>query len=177
MTIHQPVTSPGCGCDRQDMIRPLISMDDALALIAAQAAPVRRTEAVALCSALGRILAQPVRSRSMAPAFDNAAMDGYAVATSALSGNGPWALRVVARVPAGQDASRAVAGRAAARIFTGAPIPEGADAVVMQEDVTREGEVIHLARRPAPGLNIRRAGSDMGKGATVLRKGQRLGPR
>lgn len=113
----------------------------------------------------------------MAPAFDNAAMDGYAVETSALAGPGPWVLPVVARIPAGQGTTTSVAGAVAARIFTGAPIPGGADAVVMQEDVRRDGDVIHLSRRPAPGLNIRRAGSDLARGVTVLDNGQRLGPK
>ncbi len=177
MTVHQAIASPGCGCDSQDMLHALISIDEALARIAAHTAPVGRTEAVSLDRAFGRILAQPVRSRSMAPAFDNAAMDGYAIATSALTGAGPWVLPVVARVPAGQAVTTPVAGAVAARIFTGAPIPNGADAVVMQEDVLRDGDAIHLSRRPEPGLNIRRAGSDMTKGATVLDKGRRLGPR
>jgi molybdopterin molybdotransferase len=177
MTLHQATLSPGCGCDRQDMLHALISIDEALARIAAHAAPVGRTEAVQVGGALGRILAQTVRSRSMAPAFDNAAMDGYAIATAALVGAGPWVLPVVARIPAGQEVTNPVAGAVAARIFTGAPIPAGADAVVMQEDVRREGDVIHLSRRPAPGLNIRRAGSDLAKGMAVLDKGQRLGPK
>lgn len=177
MTIHHAIASPGCGCDRQDMLHSLVSIDEALARIAAHTRPVGRTEAVSLDSAGGRILAQPVRSRSMAPAFDNAAMDGYAIATSSLTGHGPWELRVVARVPAGQERSTLAAGGLAARIFTGAPVPDGADAVVMQEDVRRDGNVIHLARRPVAGLNIRLAGSDMAKGATVLDRGRRLGPR
>jgi len=177
MTIHQAIASPGCGCDRRDMLHPLISIDEALTLIAADATPVGRTEATSLDSAFGRILTQPVRSRSMAPSFDNAAMDGYAIGTSALTGLGPWALRVVARMPAGQDSATVLEGTSAARIFTGAPIPKGADSVVMQEDVVRDGDVIHLSRRPVAGLNIRVAGSDMAKGATVLDKGRRLGPR
>ena len=177
MTLHRAIASPGCGCDRQDMLHALISIDEALARIAAHASPVSRTEAVQAGSALGRILALPVRSRSMAPAFDNAAMDGYAIATSALTRPGPWDLRVIARVPAGQDPAVVLDGVSAARIFTGAPIPTGADAVVMQENVIRDGDFIHLARRPVSGLNIRVAGSDMAEGATVLEKGRRLGPR
>lgn len=177
MTVHTSIASPGCGCDRRDMLQPLISIDEALARIAAHVAPAGPTEAVTLERALGRSLARPVRSRSMVPAFDNAAMDGYAIATSALTGAGPWVLRVVARVPAGQQTAASVAGPVAARIFTGAPIPGGADAVVMQEDVVRDGEVIHLSRRPAAGLNIRRSGSEMAKGTPVLDKGRRLGPR
>lgn len=177
MTIHQAIASPGCGCDSQDMLHSLISIDEALARIAGHVAPIGRTEALSLDHAFGRILAQPIRSRSMAPPFDNAAMDGYAITTSALTGAGPWVLPVVARVPAGQAMTTPVVRAAAVRIFTGAPIPSGADAVVMQEDVQRDGDVIHLSRRPEPGKNIRRAGSDMASGATVLDKGQRLGPR
>ncbi|MHA7849395.1 molybdopterin molybdotransferase MoeA [Roseovarius sp.] len=177
MTIHQKVASPGCGCDGQDMLKPLISIDAGLARISDRVAPVGRTEAVSLSGALGRVLAHPVRSRSMAPAFDNAAMDGYAVATSALTGAGPWTLTVGARVPAGRQATEPLGHAAAARIFTGAPIPEGADAVVMQEEVTRIGGVIHLRGRPVSGLNIRRAGSDMAQGETILDRGRRLGPR
>lgn len=177
MTIHQAIASPGCGCEGQDIHHSLITIDEAFARIAAYAAPVGRSEAVPLDSALGRVLVQPVRSRSMAPSFDNAAMDGYAIATSALTGPGPWMLRMVARVPAGQETTTSVAGRMAVRIFTGAPIPKGADAVVMQEDVRRDGDVIQLSHRPTPGENIRLAGSDLAKGATVLDKGRRLGPR
>jgi len=76
MTIHQAIASPGCGCDGQDVQKTLISIDEALARIAAHVAPVGRTKEVSLDSAFGRILAQPVHSRSMEPAFDNAAMDG-----------------------------------------------------------------------------------------------------
>lgn len=177
MTAHQAIAAPGCDCDGQDILPSLISISEALARIAANVAPVRKTEVVPLERALGRTLAQPVRSQRMAPSFDNAAMDGYAVATSALTGNGPWRLPVVARVPAGNHPSESLVGRTAARIFTGAPIPEGSDAVVMQESVTRDGNFVHLSRSPSPGMNIRRAGSDMARGATVLDKGEKLGPR
>ena len=177
MTIHHALASPGCGCDETDGSGALIGIDEALRRIAAHVVPVAGTETVALGRAAGRVLARPLRSRSMSPPFDNAAMDGYAVATSALTGAGPWRLAVVARLPAGQGGAGAVAGAAAARIFTGAPIPAGADAVVMQEDVTRDGDTIRLRHRPAAGLNIRRAGSDLAAGAVVLAGGCRLGTR
>lgn len=177
MTIHQAVASSGCGCDGHDTLSNLISIDAALSVIAKYATPVGRTKAVSLDCALGRVLAKPVRSRTMVPAFDNAAMDGYAVATSGLTGKGPWVLKVVARVPAGQDAGMELSGASAVRIFTGAPIPEGADAVVMQEDVIRDADFIQLRRPPVPGMNIRLAGGDMQAGATVLDKGRKLGPR
>lgn len=143
MTIHQAIISQGCGCDGQDTLKTLTSIDEALRRIAKHVTPVGRPKAVSLDKATGGILAQPVRSRAMSPAFDNAAMDGYAVATCGLTGDGPWVLNVVSRVPAGQDPGRVIAGHMAARIFTGAPIPEGADTVVMQEDVIRDGDYIH----------------------------------
>ncbi|WP_417241229.1 molybdopterin molybdotransferase MoeA [Celeribacter halophilus] len=176
MTIHQAIASPGCGCDSRDMLHSLVSIDEALARIAAHTPPVGQTEAVPLGRAVGRILAQPVQARAAAPSFDNAAMDGYALATSTLVGPGPWELRVVARVAAGQAGAAPLAGGEAARIFTGAPVPDGADAVVMQEDVLREGEVIRLSRRPAPGQNIRRAGSDMALGGELLFSGVAIKP-
>ncbi|MCZ7676894.1 MAG: molybdopterin molybdotransferase MoeA [Roseovarius sp.] len=177
MSLLQPLARAGCGCDAPGPATRLVSVDEALACIAANAAAVGETEEVALPAALGRVLARAVRSQATAPPFDNAAMDGYAVATGALTGEGPWTLAVAGRIPAGQAAAAPVGGLRAARIFTGAPIPEGADAVVMQEDVRREGERVTLTRKPSPGLNIRRAGSDMAAGETVLKAGRRLGPR
>ncbi|MDX5350928.1 MAG: molybdopterin molybdotransferase MoeA [Paracoccaceae bacterium] len=176
MTVLHPIAAQGCGCDRRDTARRLHSIDDTLALIAGWTGAVAETETLALPQALGRILAAPVRTASPMPPFDNSAMDGYAVATSALTGPGPWVLPVVARVPAGQAAAP-LSGAQASRIFTGAPIPPGADAVVMQEDVQRSADRIHLDRRPLPGQNIRPAGSELAAGATVLPAGQRLGPR
>ncbi|MDP3194293.1 gephyrin-like molybdotransferase Glp [Tabrizicola sp.] len=176
MTILQPITPEGCGCDRRDTLKTLLSVDDALALIHAGTTAITGSEMLATGLALGRILADPVAALQMTPPFDNAAMDGYAVATSSLSGPGPWHLPVTGRVPAGQAATP-LSGSQASRIFTGAPIPAGADAVVMQEDVHRTGSTIRIDHRPKPGLNIRRAGSELAAGALVLQKGRRLGTR
>lgn len=177
MTILQDMARSGCGCDDQQGAKTLISIDRALALIVDRATPVSETENLPLGQALGRILAYPVHARSACPSFDNAAMDGYAVCTREMTGDGPWTLDVVARVPAGQPGDLSLTGLQAARIFTGAPIPTGADAVVMQENVCRTGSAIHIARRPAPGLNIRRTGSEMAAGTLVLGRGRRIGPR
>lgn len=176
MTIHHAIAPSGCGCDARDVSKTLITIDQALAVIAAHTPPADGTQAVTLAEASGRILAQPVYSTCMAPPFDNAAMDGYAVVTSALTGRGPWLLPVVQRIQAGQGASDPLRGVAAARILTGAPIPDGADAVVMQEAVSLDGDHIRLDAPPAAGSNIRRAGSDMEAGARVLYAGCRLGP-
>jgi molybdopterin molybdotransferase len=176
MTILQPIGTSGCGCDRRDTAKALLSIDDALALIRDRTTAVTGTELLATDHALGRILADPVTALLPTPPFDNSAMDGYAVATSALTGQGPWDVPVAARIPAGQTAAP-LSGLQASRIFTGAPIPVGADAVVMQEDVQRTGTTIRIDHRPPPGLNIRRAGSEMAAGALVLKKGRRLGTR
>jgi molybdopterin molybdotransferase len=177
MTILHPVPKAGCGCDGQDVAKKLITIDAALALIAEHAAAVDGTEDVPLGQALGRVLAKPVSSRGMSPPFDNAAMDGFALASTALQGERPWTLDVVTRVPAGQTSAVPLFGLQAARIFTGAKVPEGADAVVMQEDVERTGSTIRIDQRPKPGLNIRREGSEMGAGVTVLDQGRRLDAR
>jgi len=154
-----------------------MSIDDALRRIRLKTQPIEETEMVPLAAAAGRVLAGKLRARSMVPPFDNAAMDGYAVDTSALSGEGPWSLRVTARAPAGQILTARVEGLTTVRIFTGAPVPEGADAVVMQEDVNACADEIALCYRPDPGLNIRPAGGDISPGACILAAGQRLGPR
>ena len=123
------------------------------------------------------MLAVPVAVSAMVPPFDNAAMDGYAVATGEFVGGGPWQFRVAVRVPAGWSETRPLGTGDAARIFTGAPVPRGADAVIRQEDAQREGDSVTFAKRPDPGLNIRRAGTDMRTGQVILDAGARLGPR
>jgi molybdopterin molybdotransferase len=177
MTILHPIAQPGCGCDQRDAARPLLSIDAALGLVAASITVSQETDLLPLGQALGRVLASPVVSQALSPPFDNSAMDGYAVASATLTGDGPWVLDVAARVPAGKPALPLLPGLQAARIFTGAPIPLGADAVVLQEDCQRKGNHVRLKRRPTPGLNIRRAGSEMAAGVTLLDQGRRLGPR
>lgn len=177
MTMFARLEADRCGCDAPRGGRALVTVDEALRRIAAGVGPVVGAESVPLSSAQGRILAAPVHAAAPAPPFDNAAMDGYAVATATFSGAGPWMLALTDRVPAGQAAGAPLPAHAAARIFTGAPVPAGADAVIAQEDVRRSGDAVVLSRRPAPGLNIRRAGEDMEAGAAVLAAGRRLGPR
>ena len=177
MTKMQRIDGPACGCDRPEQIRKLTSVEDALRRIAETISPVEPNETVPLSRAHGRILAAPVRSATMAPPFDNSAMDGYAVSSASLKGEGPWQLTVADRVPAGGNPSKPVAGLQAVRIFTGAPLPAGADAVVQQEDVTGDGDLIGIRHRPFAGLNVRRAGSDMAAGEIVLHAGKRIGQR
>lgn len=133
------------------------------------------SERIELGLGVGRVLAEDLMARAPLPGFDYSAMDGYAVARSAFLDEGPWSLSVRGESRAGALAPALVAG-STCRIFTGAPIPEGADAVVMQEDVTREGEQARFATIPALGAHIRRRGEDMPEGAVALSKGTRLSP-
>jgi molybdopterin molybdotransferase len=146
-------------------------------LLAAQTRPPR---AVSLTEALDCVLAQNVASSINLPLWDNSAVDGYAVHSSDVADaneNGPIHLRVVATVPAGTAAGARLEPQTCARIFTGAPIPEGADAVVMQEDTHPHHEgYIAVEESVELGENIRRAGDDVAKDEIVLRSGKVLGP-
>ena len=158
---------------------PLMPLDEALARLLAQIQPMGRTERLATFDADGRVLAEDVVSALQVPAFDNSSMDGYAVCTADLTQPGV-VLRVTQRIPAGHMGQPLGRGEAA-RIFTGAPVPPGADAVVMQEDTETqpaEGDVplVRVQGLAQPGQWIRRSGEDVQKGATVLRAGTRLGP-
>ena len=152
--------------------RPLLSIEEALELLLGQARPIAEMERVPTRSGLGRVLAEPVVSSIAVPGWDNSAMDGYAVRVSDLAASG-GRLSVSQRIPAG------VAGRplelgAAARIFTGAPVPEGADAVVIQEVCEAGEDWVRVPLDSKPGANIRRAGEDIAAGAQVLAAGVRL---
>jgi molybdopterin molybdotransferase len=156
---------------------PLRALDDALAELLVHAVPLEGSDSVSTFDADGRVLAQDVVSGLQVPPEDNSAMDGYAVRSAELSDEGV-VLRVSQRIPAGSSGSALESGTVA-RIFTGAPIPAGADAVVMQEDcepvADREG-FVRVQQLPKPGQWIRRAGEDVTRGATVLSKGERLTP-
>jgi molybdopterin molybdotransferase len=123
-------------------------------------------EDVSLLDAAGRVLAVPVVARHTQPPQAVSAMDGWAV-RSADFGAEPLSLRIVAEIPAGHPWTGTLAAGEAARIFTGAPLPDGADTVVIQENARREGDTVHLRTLPIPGKNVRAAGLDFRAGATV----------
>ena len=158
---------------------PLRPLDQALAELLAQATPLPGVESVSTFDADGRVLAQDLVASLDVPAHDNSAMDGYAVRCA------DWAdaatvLQVNQRIPAGSS-GHALAPVSAARIFTGAPIPPGADAVVMQEDCVTLSEgssagSVRIPVQPKPGQWIRRRGEDVAAGAAVLQRGERLSP-
>ena len=157
---------------------PLMPLDEALSALLSQIRPLSGDETVATFDADGRILAEDVVSALQVPAFDNSSMDGYAVRTADLQQVGVE-LTVTQRIAAGQQGLALQAGQVA-RIFTGAPVPAGADAIVMQEQVevvSAENPIkVRFLNRPEPGQWIRRSGEDIRTGDTVLKRGQRLGP-
>ncbi|MDD5002098.1 gephyrin-like molybdotransferase Glp [Rhodoferax sp.] len=156
--------------------KPLKPLDDALAQLLAYAQPLARTEQVTTFEADGRVLAQDLVSGLHVPPQDNSAMDGYAVRCADLVAMPVPPLPVSQRIPAGSSGS-ALAPMTVARIFTGAPIPAGADAVVMQEDCeVHDNASVSINTALQPGQWIRRAGEDVSRGAVVLRKGERLTP-
>lgn len=153
---------------------PLKPLDDAVAELLGQARPLAGTERVSTFQAAGRVLAEDLVSALHVPPQDNSSMDGYAVRSAEIADEGV-VLPVSQRVPAGSAAQPLQPG-SAARIFTGAPVPEGADAIVMQEETEAHGENgVRILRVPSPGQWIRRSGEDVRRGAVVLACGERLG--
>ena len=156
------------------MATRLTPVADALSHLLSSARRIDRHEQVPLASALGRILAEDVTAGLAVPAYDNSAMDGYAVRASDCS-DSSRALAVTQTIAAGHPGEALVQG-SVARIFTGAPIPAGADAVVMQENTRREGDKVYILQTPQHGENIRRTGHDIALGSRVLAQGRRLQP-
>ena len=149
-------------------------LDLALAELLAFAAPLAPAQSVSTFDADGRVLAQDLLSSLDVPAHDNSSMDGYALRCADWLG-ADTLLPVSQRIAAGSS-GHALAAASAARIFTGAPIPPGADAVVMQEDCDAVEGSIRLAAQPRSGQWIRRRGEDVAAGAVVLARGTRLSP-
>ncbi|WP_422839842.1 molybdopterin molybdotransferase MoeA [Aeromonas veronii] len=153
----------------------LLPLSDARQGMLEQLACSCDSEQLPLPEALGRVLACDIASPLAVPPFDNSAMDGYAVRLSDLTAGTP--LIMAGKAFAGQPYQGEWPAGHCVRIMTGAPVPAGTDAVVMQEETQADGDRITFLAQPEPGQNIRRAGSDIGKGACVLPAGTRLTPR
>lgn len=151
----------------------MLRFEEALARILSLAEPPLGAEAIALEDADGRVLAEDLVAPSDLPAFDYSAMDGYAVRAADLEETERLPVRGESRpgvVPAALEA------KACMRIFTGAELPHGADAIVMQEDVTREGDAARVAKKPRAGQHVRKRGADIRAGAVAIARGTRLRP-
>ncbi|MFN7025154.1 MAG: molybdopterin molybdotransferase MoeA [Pseudorhizobium sp.] len=153
--------------------KPSLTFEDAVAKAVAAALPLITSEAVPLAQSFGRVIAQDVFARECLPRFDHAAMDGFAVRTEDFIGNGPWNLRDLGTIAAGDLPFSGVPSTGTAiQIFTGAPVPAEFDAVVMRERcVSLGGSQILLSSKPRVGENIRRRGEDIARGTRVAQKG------
>jgi molybdopterin molybdotransferase len=149
----------------------MLTEQDALSSILAAVRPLD-TEELRLFEAGGRILAEDVLARVSLPRFDNSSMDGYAVrAADAVAGA---VLRVIGEQPAGPDLGLKIEAGTAVRVYTGAPIPPGTNAVVMQEDCDRQGDQVTIRQSAAPGEFVRRRGGDLCEGQKIAEAGARL---
>jgi len=156
------------------MNKGMLSVDEALTTLLAGAQPVAEVEQVPTMDAVDRVLARAQTSTMDVPPMDNSAMDGYAVRLSDLK-SPEQKLRVAQRIPAGAVGKPLEPGTAA-RIFTGAPVPPGADAIVMQEHTSVAADLVLIKKSPKKGEWIRLTASDIRKGGTVLAAGKRLLP-
>jgi molybdopterin molybdotransferase len=152
-------------------VKPLMPIEAALEQVLASVRPLSEDQEIPLSDALGRVLAEDIRSSIDVPGSDNSAMDGYALRASESS----MPLKVTQRIPAGSIPEPLESGTAA-RIFTGATTPEGADAVVMQENCSEEEGTLKLDKPVSVGENIRPRGQDVNKSEVVLEGGRRLRP-
>ncbi len=155
---------------------PMMSVDEAVAMIAARVTGVHGVETVSLAEADGRILASAISAPLPLPPFTNSAVDGYAVRSGDLPQHEEKAFPVTARVQAGASAQQPIAPGHAVRIFTGAPMPQGADTVFMQEDVRLDQGRVVVPAGLKPGENVRPAGEDIPAGHVALAAGRRLRP-
>lgn len=152
----------------------MLNFDEALGRMLDGVRP-SMSERVAVGDADGRVLARDLIASADLPGWDYSSMDGYALRSADLTGDGPWELPVRGESRTGHEPSSMEPG-AACRIFTGARMPQGADCVVMQEDVVREGDRIRLAARAKAGALVRRKGEDLRAGEVAIAAGTRLGP-
>lgn len=171
MTAHRPIEKDCCA-GGAGLMPPETALARAMRLKAGDLAETQ----VRLLTARGMVLAAPVTAAADGPPFDACAMDGYAVNTAALVGPGPWTLPRAGDLAAG-DAPFALPPGAAVRVLTGAALPLGGDAVVMQEDVTLQADGVRFSKRPKPRQNIRPQGCDMQAGTSILPSGRILSPR
>jgi molybdopterin molybdotransferase len=155
----------------------LLRVDEARQRILDAVRAIGAAEQLHIRAALNRVLAAPVVSTIDVPPFDNSAMDGYALRSSDCDTGGSTRLRVVGTCYAGAPFEGRIQAGECVRIMTGAPMPAGADVVIMQEQVARDGETVELSgTTPQAGEHVRRAGDDTRRGDPVLQAGVRLGP-
>ena len=173
MEIKQYSKADSCGCTSTDS---LWSVSDAIKRALSLIRPISGNEDVALADALGRVLAQPVKVQNMTPPFDCSAMDGFALRHQDWSQQTTPALRIQDQISAGDGRRICLENNAAIRIFTGAPMPLGADTVVMQEHTVSDTGHVQILQELKLGDHVRYQGEDMQIGATIMSSGCRIRP-
>ncbi len=168
------MTNGDCCADGHD--GPALKLGEALARILEDVTPVAGTEAIPVRAALGRILDADVVAPIDVPAHTNSAMDGYAVRAADLLSDAETRLDVIGVAAAGKPFEKKVGAGQCVRILTGAPVPGGADTVVMQEHVTRDADVAVVRAGQKPGLHVRQAGEDIARGDVAMAAGVMLRP-
>tara|TARA_B100000676_G_scaffold311301_1_gene380708 strand:- start:1084 stop:2352 length:1269 start_codon:yes stop_codon:yes gene_type:complete len=163
---------PNCEGEDPD----LLPVAEAYRRIAGSLVSLGGSEDVALANALGRVLAEPIVSPFNVPPHRNSAMDGYALSGDEIPENAIKSLKVIGTAWAGHPYAGSPGPAACVRIMTGAPMPDGTDTVIMQEQVEADGDTIRIDGEHKRGQNVREAGEDIAAGAEVLSRGQRLGP-
>jgi molybdopterin molybdotransferase len=153
----------------------MISVEEALARLLAPLETLP-AEQISVADAVGRVLAEDLAAWRTQPPFAASAMDGYAVRAADVA-TVPARLKIIAEIPAGAGFAGIVDKGEAARIFTGAPLPEGADTIVIQEDTERDGDIVHVNEGAPLGTYVRKAGLDFAEGDVLLKAGRRLTPR
>ncbi len=171
--IPQQLIDP-CSADPHG--EPVLRLEDALARMLGEVVPVSGDETVLLRSGLGRVLAEDVKSAIDVPSHTNSAMDGYAVRAADLPTEGSVELTVVGTAWAGRPFAGRVGPGECARIMTGAPVPDGADTIVIQEHVSREQDRVGIGPGHRIGQHVRGAGEDIRAGHVALEAGTVLGP-
>lgn len=163
---------------RPELFRAPLTFEAALAHVLAHATGIARTDTIALAEAAGRVAASPVVAAADIPPFDRSAMDGYAVRSPAFAdvAGSPLTLRCVDRIVAGDWPRRSIGDDECAEIATGAPLPPGADAVVMVEHTSRDGDLVMFRELVRAGQNVGRRGGDISIGRTVVDTGHIITP-
>lgn len=167
----------GVRLDCYSVTKGLVTIEEARERACALVDAHSAFDGVSVAVAAGRVLAQDVQAPIALPPFDSSAMDGYAVRVRDFLGESNSVSKISARIAAGDQAAHQIVSGTAFRIFTGARLPAGADAIVMQERCSVSGSDVLFSELPALGDNIRRRGEDVAKGETVLTKGLRLDAR
>ncbi len=153
-----------------------LSVEEALRRIDTDIQPLAETEKVALSECLGRVLGEDIISPLNVPAYANSAMDGYALRGSDIPASGMRELHMIGTAWAGTPFAEPVEPSECVRIMTGALLPQGADTVIMQERVERQGDKVQIDSRNKPGQHVRRAGEDLAAGQIVMHTGKLLRP-